>query len=100
MRAQVFLVGLVSAITVWQGTSNQTSPRTMTKLVVRLESPDVPKTSFPALPKTMYRAGSRYCRIEELPDSEHGIHGLVVINEPDIWLANRLDKTAQHQVDP
>ncbi len=72
----------------------------MTKLVVRLQSPDVPEASFAAQPKTMYRAGTRYCRIEELPDTEHGIHGLVVINEPDTWLVNLLAKTAQHQLDP
>jgi hypothetical protein len=42
----------------------------------------------------------RYCRIEELPDTEHGIHGLVVVSEPDAWLINLLTKTAQHQVDP
>jgi len=72
----------------------------MTKLVVHLQSPDVPGGSFAAQPKTMYRAGSRYCRIEEFPDTEHGIHGLAVINEPDTWLVNLITKTAQHQVDP
>jgi hypothetical protein len=100
MRVRVFLVCLVSAIAFGQGSSNQTSPGTMTKLVVRLQSPDVPEASFAAQPKTMYRAGTRYCRIEELPDTEHGIQGLVVINEPDIWLVNLLAKTAQHQLDP
>ena len=79
---------------------DQSSPKTMTKLIVRFESPDAPPFSFPALPKTMYRAGTRYCRIEELPDPEHGIHGLIVINEPDIWLANRQNKTVRHQTDP
>lgn len=76
------------------------SPITMTKMVVRLESPDVPQNSFAARPKTIYRAGNRYCRVEEAPDPEHRIHGLVIINEPDIWLVNLFDKTAQHQVDP
>jgi hypothetical protein len=72
----------------------------MTKVVVRLQSPDVPEGSFAAQPKTMYRAGTRYCRIEEMPDSERGIHGLVVINEPDAWLINLVTKTAQYQADP
>lgn len=94
MRARVLAVCLMSAV------FGQSSPETMTKLIVRLESPDVPKASFPTLPKTIYRAGIGYCRIEELPDIEHGIHGLVVINEPDIWLVNLLNKTARHQVDP
>ncbi len=71
----------------------------MTKLVVRLQSPDAPEGSFASHPKTMYRAGTRYCRVEELPDPEHGIHGLVIINEPDTWLVNLMTKAAKHQVD-
>lgn len=71
----------------------------MTKLVVRLQSPDAPEGSFASQPKTMYRAGTRYCRVEELPDAEHGIHGLAIINEPDTWLVNLMTKAAQHQVD-
>ncbi len=77
----------------------QEQPRTMTKLVVHLQSPDVPEDSFGAKPKTMYRAGTGYCRIEELPDEEHGIHGLMIINEPDTWMVNLLAKTAQHYID-
>jgi hypothetical protein len=75
------------------------APLTMTKLMVKLERPDVPKESFAAQAKRMYRAASRYCWIEENPDLEHGIHGLMIINEPDTWLVNRLDKTARHVVD-
>jgi hypothetical protein len=100
VRTRLLLFCLVTAIGLGQQTPNQPSPATMTKLVVRLQSPDVPEGSFSAQPKTMYRAGSRYCRIEELPDTEHGIHGLVIINEPDAWLVNLLTKTAQSQLDP
>jgi hypothetical protein len=38
-------------------------------------------------------------QIEELPNPEHGIHGLVIINEPDTWLVNLMTKAAKHQVD-
>jgi hypothetical protein len=100
MRARILWICLLSPLALGQATSTQTAPATMTKLVVRLQRPDIPEPSFAAQPKTMYRAGSRYCRIEELPDPEHGIHGLVVINEPDFWMVNRLDRTAQHGVDP
>lgn len=75
-------------------------PKTMTKVVVQLDSPDVPKDSFAAKPKAMYRAGSRYCRIEEQPDPGRNIHGLVIINEPDAWMVNLASGTAQHIVDP
>jgi len=67
---------------------------------VILQSPDAPAGSFAALPKVMYRAGSRYCRIEEAPDAARGIHGVAIINEPDFWLVNLATHTAQHAVDP
>jgi hypothetical protein len=102
VRSQVIFVCLVSVIALGQAVSNQPLPVpvTMTKVVVHFESPDVPAVSFAAQPRTMYRAGTRYCRIEELPDTEHGIHGLVVVSEPDEWLINLLPKTARHLVDP
>jgi hypothetical protein len=76
------------------------APTKMTELTVKLEAPEIPKDSFAAQPKRMYRAGSGYCRIEENPDLEHGIHGLLIMNEPDSWMINRLDKTARHIIDP
>ena len=75
------------------------APQTMTKLVVHLQSQDVREDSFAAMPKVMYRAGTGYCRIEELPDEEHGLHGLMIINEPDTWMVNLLAKRAQHYLD-
>jgi hypothetical protein len=88
--------GILSSALVILG---QEPPHAMTKLVVRLESSDTPEDSFAAKPKTRYRAGNGYCRIEEMPDDEQGIHGLVIINEPDIWMVNLFTKTARHYVD-
>lgn len=78
----------------------QEVPQTMTKIVVRLQASDVPADGFAAKPKTMYRAGTGSCRIEELPDDKNGIHGLMIINEPDTWMVNLFTKTAQHMLDP
>jgi hypothetical protein len=75
-------------------------PQTMTKIVVQLQSAGVPQDSFAAKPKTMYRAGTKFCRVEEEADIEHGIHGLLIVHEPDAWMVNRLDHTARHLVDP
>ncbi len=72
----------------------------MTKLTVRLQSPEIPEMSFAAKPKTMYRAGNGHCRTEESPDIERGLHGLMIVNEPDIWMSNLLTKSARHFVDP
>lgn len=75
-------------------------PKSMIKIEVILQSPDVPATSFGAKPKIMYRAGSKYCRIEEQSDPDHGIHALVIVNEPDAWMVNLISKTAKHVIDP
>jgi hypothetical protein len=75
-------------------------PKTMTKIEVILQSPDAPAGSFAAKPRVFYRAGNRYCRVEEAPDPDQGIHGLMIINEPDWWMVNLFSKTARHGVDP
>jgi hypothetical protein len=91
----VLLTGILS------GTSfSQEPPKETTKMEVQLQGPEVAANSFAAKPKTLYRAGTRYCRIEEAPDPDNGIHGLVVINEPDFWMANLMTKTARHGTDP
>ena len=46
--------------------------------------------SFATKPKTMYRAGNGHCRTEESPDIEQGLHGLMIVNEPDVWMLNLL----------
>ncbi|HEY2118066.1 MAG TPA: hypothetical protein VGH37_02685 [Candidatus Acidoferrum sp.] len=67
---------------------------------VRLVSSDVDQQSFAAKSKVLYRAGHQYCRTEEAPDAPNGIHGLVIINEPNAWLINLETKTGQHFIDP
>lgn len=65
-----------------------------------MSSPTVQRDSFAAKPKVLYKAGTKYGRIEEQIDAENHIHGLVVVNEPDIWMVNLFDSTGQHIVDP
>ncbi len=77
----------------------QQPPKTMTKMQVQVQSPDVRADSFAAKPKVIYRAGSQFCRIEEQPDPGQGIHGLVIVNEPDVWMVNLATKSGQHMVD-
>jgi hypothetical protein len=78
----------------------QQSPKTMIRMEVILQSADAPEGSFAAQPKVMYRAGHQYCRIEEALDATQGIHGVVIINEPDFWMVNLVDQSARHAVDP
>jgi hypothetical protein len=74
-------------------------PKTMIRIVGRLQSHDLPQESFAAQPKVIYRAGTRYCRTEELPDRVLGIHGLMIINEPDVWMINLFAKAGKHYLD-
>ena len=72
----------------------------MTRIEYRGISPKTPADSFGAKPKILYIAGTTYSRTEEQPDPPEGIHGLIVIAEPDIWMVNLIPRTAQHIVDP
>jgi hypothetical protein len=76
------------------------APTKMTHLIAQMSGPDIAPDSFAAKPKIMWRASNQYCRIDEEPDPEHGIHGKIIINEPDVWMVNLADSTARHIVDP
>ncbi len=78
----------------------QDAPRTMSRITVQLDGPEVPQNRFAREPKTIYRSGSTYCRVEEAPDPEHNIRGLLIVNEPNAWMVNLATKTAQPSVDP
>ena len=58
---------LASVLLALCGAFGEEAPTRMTELMVKLESPEIPTDSFAAQAKRMYRAGSRYCRIEERP---------------------------------
>jgi len=93
MRRAFLITCLLSSVLMAQ------PPKMMTKMVVQIQGPDTPEGSFAAKPKVMLRAGTGYCRVEEEPDPEHAIHGLIIMNEPDVWMVNLASNSAQHIVD-
>jgi len=74
-------------------------PEKMIRIVTRNVSPGLDPNTFAARPKTLYRLGGRYGRLEEEADPERGMRLLTVINEPDVWIANLADRTGRHIVD-
>jgi hypothetical protein len=72
----------------------------MSRITVQLDGSEGPQNSFARKPKTIYRAGSTYCRVEEAPNPKDNIHGLLIVNEPNAWIVNLATKTARHTVDP
>lgn len=97
MRHSILVVMLVAGP--WL-LSAQCEPEKMIRIVVRDASPGIPEGHFAREPKTMYRYGAKYARLEEAPDKAHKIHGLMITSQPDSWLVNLEDKTGQHVVDP
>lgn len=74
-------------------------PDTMTKIVVRLMGPGIKPGSFAALPRTIYRAGDRYARLEAPPDARQRIEKLTIIAEPDAYSLNVIEKKGTHAID-
>jgi hypothetical protein len=81
------------------GAQTASTPTNMTHLIAQMSGTDIPPDSFAAKPKVFWRASNQYCRIDEEPDPANGIHGRMIINEPDAWLVNLADNTAKHMVD-
>lgn len=75
-------------------------PTKMTHVIVELSGSDIPDGAFAGKPKTMWRASNSYCRSDEEPDPEHGLHLRSVMNEPDAWLVDLVSNRAKHMVDP
>jgi hypothetical protein len=75
-------------------------PTKMTHVIAQMSGTDIPAGAFAGQPKTMWRASNAYCRIDEEPDPEHGLHLRIIMNEPDSWLVDLANKRAKHMLDP
>ncbi len=92
LAALLFWTLIVS--TVYAGDSK------MTHIIFRIVDPNTPEGHFALAPKEMWRMGSRYMRMEEPPDPDRGVHGLIIVDEPHIFMINRYNNQGQHIVDP
>jgi hypothetical protein len=75
------------------------APEKLVHIEVANVTPGLDAASFAAQPKTYYRIGNGKLRIEEGADTVNGIHGIIVVAEPNIWIANLADNTGKHVVD-
>ena len=74
-------------------------PASMIKIIARLSGPDITPGSYASLPRTMYRAGDHFARIENPPSSRMQSQKLIIIAEPDAYSVNLTDKKGTHAVD-
>ena len=69
-------------------------------LFVEYVSKPIAADSFDAQPKRVWRIGMEFLRFEDTPNPQTKIHGLIVVAEPDIWIADLNTNAAEHTVDP
>jgi hypothetical protein len=93
------LVTLCFPLLLSSQTTGDQPPATMTKMLVRLSGPGIKPNSHSALPRTIYRAGAHYARIEDPPDSRQQVEKVTIIAEPDAYSLNLLDKKGTHAID-
>ena len=75
------------------------APTRMLRIVTAIEAPGVPPDHFASQPKTVYRFGNKYGRVEEVLNRQTNTHLLVIVSEPDVWMVNRVNMNGQHMVD-
>jgi hypothetical protein len=75
------------------------TPETMTKMVVRLMGPGIKPGSYAALPKTIYRAGAKFARLDDAPDARQQMQKTTIIAEPDAYSVNLISHTGTHAID-
>ncbi len=76
------------------------APPNLVHIVFSDVTPGIQTEAFAAQPKSLYRIGSDKMRMEEAADPTNGIHGVIVVAEPNIWMANLYDNSGKHIVDP
>ena len=79
--------------------AGQDDVKSMTKMNVRVMGPGIRPGSYAALPKMIYRAGSKYARMENAPDARQRVEKVTIIAEPDAYSVDLIDKTGTHAID-
>ncbi len=96
MKQWLILLFLSYASAAWAACA----PAKLVHIVTTETTPGIDSTSFDAQPKSLFREGAHRLRMEEQPDDAAKLQALAVIDEPNIWTVNLVDKTGRHVVDP
>jgi len=75
------------------------APMRMLRIVTSVDAFGLPADHFATQPKTLYRYGSVFGRVEEVFNKHTGLHLLVIVSEPDVWVVNRVNNSGQHMTD-
>ena len=99
MKIILTLILSLSSSSIHAG-SDICAPENMLKVVTSAEIPGAPKDGFASMPKINYRFSNRYGRTEEEYNPATGLHILAVVDEPNMWIANRATGKGRHIIDP
>lgn len=91
---------ILTTLTASPGCAAISVPKRMVRLTVSWMPTNIPHDPYAELPKTLTRAGSRYCRMDLAKHIERRTQQLVIFNEPDMWDIDRVKLVAKHFVDP
>lgn len=50
--------------------------------------------------RKIWRIGTKFLRFEDVANPDTGVHGLIVVAEPDVWFIDRKTRQGRHSVDP
>jgi hypothetical protein len=70
----------------------------VTKIVFRYIAADLAGNAAGAQSKTLYIASTRYARIEQETGLSRNEANLIIVNEPNIWIVDRLTLQGTHSV--
>lgn len=66
----------------------------------RVVSEILSASSPEAQPRKIWLLGKEFLRFEDVPNPETKIHGLIIVDEPDIWIIDRNKGQGRHAIDP
>ncbi|HEV8645390.1 MAG TPA: hypothetical protein VGR01_07450 [Burkholderiales bacterium] len=66
----------------------------------RVVSANLAASSPETQPRKIWRLGKEFLRFEDVPNPETKVHGLIIVDEPDIWIIDRNKGQGQHATDP
>ena len=66
----------------------------------RVVSADLPASSPETQSRKVWLLGKAFLRFEDVPNPETKVHGLIIVDEPDIWIIDRNKGQGRHAIDP
>jgi outer membrane lipoprotein-sorting protein len=100
MRMILSLTLLIALLAPAATAADRSADRSMVYIEYRFIAVNIKPGSFEASVRKLWRYRDSYARLEEAPNPQTGVHGLLIANAPNSYLINRNTKVARHVVDP